>query len=329
VTPENVTVEFFMRKAVPFVCPSRRLQSKTVTSGTPTYDRAKCKKLVGEAKQLRDKGQTEQAKAKFQEAIAADPTFDWSYISLARMYAAEKDLDKATEVLNSAIIAGASTADLHLEYHENQCHLEHWDVALIHANKSAELDPNNFRAFNAIAHCKHIGFKKPEEAIPLYQRALSCNPESAFALGRLGKIANNRGDLDQAKRYLEKACAAAAAMGSTYVGANWKSLLDEVNQKIRKRDQWETLPTIPEMVQYLDRYVCGQERAKQELATSIYNHFISLSYQDDDVRNPDLGRYNILIFGPSGCGKTYMIELLTKKLGVPLCVISATSLGQT
>ncbi len=60
------------------------------------------------------------------------------------------------------------------------------------------------------------------------------------------------------------------------------------------------LPTPREMVEYLDRYVHGQARAKHDL-----------------------------LVGPTGVGKTFMVKLRAKFLGVPVGFSSATGLVET
>jgi ATP-dependent Clp protease ATP-binding subunit ClpX len=87
------------------------------------------------------------------------------------------------------------------------------------------------------------------------------------------------------------------------------------------------LPTPAEMVLSLDRYVVGQERAKQDLAVAIYNHYISVAYADfPESEHPDLGPQHILLIGPTGSGKTYMVRRIADLLGVPVAFASATAL---
>lgn len=87
-----------------------------------------------------------------------------------------------------------------------------------------------------------------------------------------------------------------------------------------------TLPTPTQMVAYLDRFVHGQTRAKQDLAVAVYNHYLAQALRDKE--NIDLGRFHILMMGPTGSGKTYMVSTLAKMLGVPFTTATATTFVQ-
>ena len=84
------------------------------------------------------------------------------------------------------------------------------------------------------------------------------------------------------------------------------------------------LPTPTEMIVYLDRFVRGQARAKQDLAVAVYNHYLSQAYRERE--SVDLGRYHVLLIGPTGVGKTYLVKTLADFLGVPVGFSSAAGL---
>lgn len=90
------------------------------------------------------------------------------------------------------------------------------------------------------------------------------------------------------------------------------------------------LPTPLEMIAYLDRFVLGQTRAKRDLATAVYNHYLGCAYADaPGARYPDLERQHILLLGPTGSGKTFLVRTLANLLNVPMVTASATSFAET
>jgi ATP-dependent Clp protease ATP-binding subunit ClpX len=91
-----------------------------------------------------------------------------------------------------------------------------------------------------------------------------------------------------------------------------------------------TLPTPAEMVAWLDRFVIGQQRAKRDLASAVYGHYITLAAHDEDpVRHANCPQENILMMGPTGCGKTLMVKLLAELLDVPVSFGVATRFSET
>jgi ATP-dependent Clp protease ATP-binding subunit ClpX len=87
------------------------------------------------------------------------------------------------------------------------------------------------------------------------------------------------------------------------------------------------LPKPPEIKQFLDAYVIGQDRTKKKLAVAVYNHYkrIILNKQPGDV---DLSKSNILLIGPTGTGKTLLAQTLSRMLEVPFAIVDATTLTE-
>ena len=99
-----------------------------------------------------------------------------------------------------------------------------------------------------------------------------------------------------------------------------------------------TIPTPRAIVEHLDQYVIGQERAKKVLSVAVYNHYkrvfgasaaVSLR---PPVENEDTGvelaKSNVLLIGPTGSGKTLLAQTLAKMLDVPFTIGDATSLTE-
>lgn len=89
----------------------------------------------------------------------------------------------------------------------------------------------------------------------------------------------------------------------------------------------DTLPSPRQIVEYLDRFVEGQSRAKRDLAIAVYNNYMAAAFRELYVDKPSpFGRNHILFLGPTGCGKSYMVMTLARWLGVPLAFTSAKNL---
>ncbi|MFQ4101356.1 ATP-dependent Clp protease ATP-binding subunit ClpX [Staphylococcus aureus] len=88
------------------------------------------------------------------------------------------------------------------------------------------------------------------------------------------------------------------------------------------------LPTLKEIMDHLNEYVIGQEKAKKSLAVAVYNHYKriqQLGPKEDDV---ELQKSNIALIGPTGSGKTLLAQTLAKTLNVPFAIADATSLTE-
>ena len=87
------------------------------------------------------------------------------------------------------------------------------------------------------------------------------------------------------------------------------------------------LPKPREILETLDQYVIGQQRAKRTLAVAVYNHYKRMEsrQRNDDV---ELSKSNILMVGPTGSGKTLLAETLARLLNVPFTMADATTLTE-
>jgi ATP-dependent Clp protease ATP-binding subunit ClpX len=105
-----------------------------------------------------------------------------------------------------------------------------------------------------------------------------------------------------------------------------RQILDE-----EKREQANVanrrLPRPPEIKQFLDGYVIGQDKTKKKLAVAVYNHYkrIFLSRQPGEV---ELTKSNVLLIGPTGTGKTLLAQTLARMLEVPFAIVDATTLTE-
>lgn len=88
------------------------------------------------------------------------------------------------------------------------------------------------------------------------------------------------------------------------------------------------VPKPKELLEILNQYVVGKDRAKRALAVAVYNHYKRVSYTESSDDDVDLQKSNILMIGPTGSGKTFLAQTLAKSLNVPFAIADATSLTE-
>ncbi|WP_159338785.1 ATP-dependent Clp protease ATP-binding subunit ClpX [Streptococcus dysgalactiae] len=89
------------------------------------------------------------------------------------------------------------------------------------------------------------------------------------------------------------------------------------------------VPKPKELLEVLNQYVVGQDRAKRALSVAVYNHYNRVSFTESrDDEDVELQKSNILMIGPTGSGKTFLAQTLAKSLNVPFAIADATSLTE-
>ncbi|MFD3220850.1 ATP-dependent Clp protease ATP-binding subunit ClpX [Staphylococcus saprophyticus] len=88
------------------------------------------------------------------------------------------------------------------------------------------------------------------------------------------------------------------------------------------------LPTPEEIMDKLNDYVIGQEKAKKSLAVAVYNHYKRVQQLGPNEDEVELQKSNVALIGPTGSGKTLLAQTLAKTLNVPFAIADATSLTE-
>ncbi|MEA4973682.1 MAG: ATP-dependent Clp protease ATP-binding subunit ClpX [Candidatus Metalachnospira sp.] len=89
-----------------------------------------------------------------------------------------------------------------------------------------------------------------------------------------------------------------------------------------------SLPKPAEIKKILDDYVIGQEEAKRALSVAVYNHYKRIASSEDNKKDVELQKSNILIVGPTSVGKTLLAQTLARVLNVPFAIADATTLTE-
>ncbi|CAM3337942.1 ATP-dependent Clp protease ATP-binding subunit ClpX [Vagococcus fessus] len=106
-----------------------------------------------------------------------------------------------------------------------------------------------------------------------------------------------------------------------------KEIIDE---EFREESIPEDLDVLKpnEIVNALNDYVVGQDRAKKTLSVAVYNHYKRVSSEEVSEDGVELQKSNICLIGPTGSGKTFLAQTLARTLNVPFAIADATSLTE-
>jgi ATP-dependent Clp protease ATP-binding subunit ClpX len=110
---------------------------------------------------------------------------------------------------------------------------------------------------------------------------------------------------------------------------NAGKVIAEYRARSDKDDDASKLQPPPRIKEFMDRYVIGQDHAKQVLAVAVFNHYLRLfdrrrALQDDT----EIEKANVLMLGPTGCGKTLLAKTIARYLNVPFAIADATTLTE-
>lgn len=146
-------------------------------------------------------GDIEGAKAKFTEALAADPTSPLAHTALGLALMARKE-DAALARAQLALSLQVKPTDVRALAGLGQMELAEGDFAgatthLLAAIKIAD----DFDARMALGTA-HLRWQKPAEAVPHFRRAADLDPKSAAAFASLGQALLAANDAEQAERAL-------------------------------------------------------------------------------------------------------------------------------
>lgn len=118
---------------------------------------------------------------------------------------------------------------------------------------------------------------------------------------------------------------------NVYICDECVELCDEIIQEEIEEvveEDTASLPKPKEMMEILNGYVIGQDKAKKALSVAVYNHYKRIYNKKASTKDIDIQKSNILLLGPTGSGKTLLAQTLAKTLNVPFAMADATSLTE-
>lgn len=106
-----------------------------------------------------------------------------------------------------------------------------------------------------------------------------------------------------------------------------KEIIDEEFHEEAIRE-FIDVPKPKELLDVLNQYVIGQDRAKKALSVAVYNHYKRVNTENDGLDEVELQKSNICLIGSTGSGKTFLAQTLARTLNVPFAIADATSLTE-
>ena len=106
-----------------------------------------------------------------------------------------------------------------------------------------------------------------------------------------------------------------------------KEIIDEEFHEEAIRE-FIDVPKPKGLLDVLNQYVIGQDRAKKALSVAVYNHYKRVNTENDGLDEVELQKSNICLIGPTGSGKTFLAQTLARTLNVPFAIADATSLTE-
>jgi serine/threonine protein kinase/tetratricopeptide (TPR) repeat protein len=165
----------------------------------------------------------DRAIAAFQDATRHDPEYARAWAALGGAYGLKGDflsipdmVHQSIETERRALSIDPELGDARMWLGASLLRIGRTDEAIIEIQESLRLDPDNGQAYQGLARAYWVGRGDFTSAIPLFERAITLNPEAGYSYLQLALLLAWVGQLDRA----EDICRRAVELQEQYISGN-------------------------------------------------------------------------------------------------------------
>ncbi|MFL5639260.1 MAG: protein kinase domain-containing protein [Gemmatimonadaceae bacterium] len=148
----------------------------------------------------------------FDDATKHDPEYARAWAALGGAYGLKGSFLSMPEMVNQAIdlerraiALDADLADAHMWLGGSLLSTGRTDEAIAEIREALRLEPENGQAYQSLARAYWVGIGDFKSAIPLFERAISLNPEAGYSYLQLSLLLAWDGQLDRAEEISRRA----------------------------------------------------------------------------------------------------------------------------
>jgi tetratricopeptide (TPR) repeat protein len=235
-------------------------------------------------KLLSVKHETAPAEAEFKAAEALEPASEDAVLSLAQLYAENKDLKRATELLEAVPEANRTTK---IEFTLGAAYEEMKDLkkAIAAYRKAAELEPDNLDAVHALAQAL-LTDGQLDSALNEFKLLLAADPEDAATLSRISEIERRQGNYEEALATIRKA--RAKDPENLESGYNEGLLLDVLGRYDEAVDVYKKMVDLTE-------HANGAYTSEEKANRAVFLERLGAVYHEEDKTTEAIASYQKMI----------------------------------
>ena len=235
-------------------------------------------------KLLSVKHETAKAEEEFKAAQALEPASEDAVLSLAQLYAENKDLKRAAELLEAVPEANRTTK---IEFTLGAAYEEMKDLkkAIVAYRNAVELEPDNLDAVHALAQAL-LTDGQLDEALKEFKLLLTADPEDAATLSRISEIQRRQGSYEEALATIRKA--RAKDPENLESGYNEGLLLDVLGRYDEAVDVYKKMADLTE-------HANGAYTSEEKANRAVFLERLGAVYHEEDKTPEAIATYQKMI----------------------------------